>query len=914
MAVKNEAKIRFSAETKDFDKGLKDANSTLATLRNELKVNEAQMKANGTTVDGLRDKQKNLTAQMDAAQDKTKALSDKLAVAVEVFGENSTEANKLRNQLANAQVAESKLQTAINNCNAELERQVQADTEAESATGKLSAEIADQEEELQRLKRAYADYVAGGEKSSREAKALAREIDTLSGDLKENKDAMERAESAADKLDNTVEEVAESAEDAGDGFTVFKGVLADLVSSGIQSTISGLGDLASSFLDLSESTMETRTAFAKLEASFDQAGHEFDYAIDTIYSLQGVLGDTDRAVEASNFLAKVSKDEEDLAENTRILTGVFALYGDSIPTEGLAEGISATAEMSSVQGVLADALEWQGINLDDFNEQLGKMATSEERAAFVQQTLSDIYGEAADAYRENNADLIEANESQLRYNDSLAQLGEKAQPITTGLQNGWSQVLMAVNDLVDGVDFGAIGESIEGAFRWFAHEGIPAIVQGIQDFIGWLGEAKVWISEHSGLLIGIGAAIGVVTAAIALQNTVTAIKAAMDAAQVTTIWGLVAAHWAQATAAMAALAPYILIVAAIAAVIAIIVLCIMYWDEIVAAVSNAWEMIKATLAVWGEWINTNVIQPILGFFTGLWQGISDAFTAAWEWIKSTPIFEWFSELFTSIWETISSTISVIVGLFSGAWEIIQAVWGVVSGWFNDNIIQPISGFFSGLWSGVSSAASNAWNVLKSGAQSAWNGIKSIFSSVASFFGNIFGKAWEAVKGVFSTGGKIFSGITEGITAAFKTVVNAIISGINKVVAIPFNAINGFLDVLRNLSFLGIAPFQWIGSISVPQIPLLAEGGILTQPTLNIAGEAGPEAIIPIDKLQSFISSAIDKTMQTVNINALVAAVEDLANRSIELNINGRQFAVATAADTDTVSGNRLALSKRGLAL
>lgn len=851
MATKNEAKIRFSAETKDFDAGIKSANSTLNSLRNELKVNEAQMKANGTTIEGLRDKQQNLAAQMDAAQDKTKALSDKLAVAVDVFGENSIEANKLRNQLANAQVAEAKLQTAINNCNAELERQEQAAKEAESATGKLSDEIADQEDELQRLKRAYADYVASGEESSREAKNLAREIDKLSGDLKENKFALERAESAADELDNTIEDAGESAKEAADdGFTVFKGALADLVSSGIQSAISGIGNLASSFLELSESTQEHRTAMAGLGASFDQAGHEYDYAIDTLYDLQGVLGDTDRAVEASNFLAKVSEDEQDLAENTRILTGVFALYGESIPTEGLAEGIAATAEMGSVQGVLADALEWQGVNLEDFNKHLEKMSTAEERAAFVQETLSGIYGETADAYRENNADMIEANEAQLRYNDALAELGNKSQPITTGLKNGWSQVLMSVRNLADNVDFAAIGASIEGAFTWFAQEGIPAIVQGVKDFITWLGEAKAWITEYSGLLIGIGAAIGVVTTAIALQNTVTAIKAAMDAAQVTTIWGLVAAHWAQATAAMAALAPYILIVAAIAAVIAIIVLCIKYWDEIVVAVGKAWEAIKATLAVWGEWINTNVIQPISKFFSGLWGGITSSCSAAWEWIRSTT---------SNIWNGIKTTISNV-------------------------------------WTGIKSGVSNAINGVKNTVSNVFNGIKSTAVSV-----------WNSIK----------TAITDPINAARDAVKNAI------------DKIKGFFNFSWSLPKLKMPHFSVSGKfslnpLSVPKfnISWYKDGGIMMNPTifgmngnkLMAGGEAGPEAILPIDRLQGYISSAIDRTMQTNNLQALVNAVEDLASRAIELNINGRQFAVATAADTDTVSGNRYALTKRGLAL
>ena len=914
MAAKNEAKIRFSAETKDFDKGVKDANKELAGLRSELKLQEAQMKANGTSVEGLQEKKRNLTEQMEAAQKKTKALSDKLAVAVEVYGENSDEAARLRNQLLQAQTQEVNLGRALDNCNAEIKRQEEASKRANSESGKLSDTIDDQEKELEELKEAYVDAVLEFGEGSREAKELARKIKDLSGDLSENQEKMDRAKKKADKLDESMEEAGESAEEAGDGFTVFKGVLADLISSGIQSAISGIGSLVSAFLDLSESTMETRVAMAKLEASFDQAGHEYDYAIDTIYELQGVLGDTDRAVEASNFLAKVSKDEQDLAENTRILTGVFALYGESIPTEGLAEGIAATAEMSSVQGVLADALEWQGINLDEFNAQLEGMATAEERAAFVQETLTGLYGEAADAYRENNAGMIEANEAQLRYNNALAELGEKSEPITTGLKNGWASVFMAVRNLADGVDFAAIGKTIEGAFKWFAQEGIPAIVQGVKDFIGWLKEAKTWVEEHSALMIGIATAIGVVTTAMTLQNAVKAVKLAMDKAEVTTIWGLVAAHWAQATAAMAALAPYILIVAAIAAVIAIIILCVKYWDEIVAAVKLAIQKVKEVLATVGEWIYTNVIQPVMEFFTGLWQGISDAFTAAWEWIKSTPIFQFYSQLFTSIRETISSVISVVVELFKGAWEIIKAVWGIVAGWFNTNIVQPISKFFSGLWSGVTNAASKAWSALKDGASKAWSGIKSVFSSVASFFGDIFGKAWGKVKDIFSKGGKIFSGIKEGIESAFKKIVNVLISGINKVVSIPFNRINSLLSKIRNASFLGISPFKGLGSISVPQIPLLAEGGILTQPTLNIAGEAGPEAIIPIDKLQSYIGAAIDRTMQNVNIGALVNAVEELASRPIELSINGRQFAVATAGDVDSVSGSRLALSKRGLAL
>lgn len=80
------------------------------------------------------------------------------------------------------------------------------------------------------------------------------------------------------------------------------------------------------------------------------------------------------------------------------------------------------------------------------------------------------------------------------------------------------------------------------------------------------------------------------------------------------------------------------------------------------------------------------------------------------------------------------------------------------------------------------------------------------------------------------------------------------------------------------------------------------------------GEAGPEAILPIDRLEGYIENAIDKSMQVVNLGVLADKIEDLANRPIALNINGRQFALATASDGDTVNGLRTSFRGRGLVL
>ena len=116
-----------------------------------------------------------------------------------------------------------------------------------------------------------------------------------------------------------------------------------------------------------------------------------------------------------------------------------------------------------------------------------------------------------------------------------------------------------------------------------------------------------------------------------------------------------------------------------------------------------------------------------------------------------------------------------------------------------------------------------------------------------WFKGKFSDAWTAVKNVFSTGGDVFDGIKDGILNGLKAVVNAIIKGINKVIKIPFDGINSALKSIKKVSILGLKPFDWISTISVPQIPLLAEGTVVNKPTLGIFGEAGTEAVIPLKR-------------------------------------------------------------------
>ena len=307
---------------------------------------------------------------------------------------------------------------------------------------------------------------------------------------------------------------------------------------------------------------------------------------------------------------------------------------------------------------------------------------------------------------------------------------------------------------------------------------------------------------------------------------------------------------------------------------------------IVSPVSGAFKLIYDNCDGFREFID-NLVQVVGGFFADLWSGISTGASAAWEAIKEffAPATEWFGKLFTSIKDTLSSVITVIIGLAKGCWAIIARVYEIVADWFNKNIIQPVSKFFSDMWDKISNGAKAAWALisgafqtaatwfnntiitpiatffegmwdkLKNGASAAWDSIRSVFTPVVDWFKDKFSKAWEAVKNVFSIGGKIFDGIKDGIVSAFKTVVNAIIRGINKIISMPFNSINKMLNKIRDVEVLGIQPFSGLWSkdpLSIPQIPELAQGGVLKRGQVGLLEGDGAEAVVPLEKNTGWI--------------------------------------------------------------
>lgn len=233
----------------------------------------------------------------------------------------------------------------------------------------------------------------------------------------------------------------------------------------------------------------------------------------------------------------------------------------------------------------------------------------------------------------------------------------------------------------------------------------------------------------------------------------------------------------------------------------------------------------------GNWLTNHIIQPVknlLGIHSpstvfadigkyiieGLKNGILEGFKIAKQYIVDT--------------------INQLIGLFNSAWTGIKNV-------FN---LSGIGSFF----------------------KSVLDTIKGVFSNVAIWFESIFGKAWEGVKNVFSKGGKVFSGIVDGIAETFKGIVNLLIDGINKVVAFPFEKINKMLNSIRSTDILGVKPFKNLWSnnpISVPAIPHLATGAVIppNREFLAVLGDQkhGQNIEAPASLIKKMAKEAIEES-------------------------------------------------------
>lgn len=227
--------------------------------------------------------------------------------------------------------------------------------------------------------------------------------------------------------------------------------------------------------DIEKSTEEVRVAMGKLNTAFEAAGMSTEAAATAYNEFYKILGDTDTATEASQLLAQLAENEQDLTKWTQIAAGVNGTFGDSLPIEALIESANETAKVGQVTGNLADALNWVGISEDEFNAKLAAASSESERNQLIMETLSGTYDEASKAFYKNNDALVKSRENQVKLDNALAKVGKSVATVKTNIMTGF---VPSLSKMADGLALIVSGDN----------SGLGALNQGISEFIDNLSE------------------------------------------------------------------------------------------------------------------------------------------------------------------------------------------------------------------------------------------------------------------------------------------------------------------------------------------------------------------------------------------------------------------------------------------
>lgn len=447
--------------------------------------------------------------------------------------------------------------------------------------------------------------------------------------------------------------------------------LGDFAKKGVKAAGAAAAGLTAAFIALDGATEEYRVAQGKLNAGFQAAGFSADVARKSYRNFYAILGDTDTATEASQLLANMAKNEEEVTKWTRIAAGVHGTFGDSLPIEGLVESANETARTGQITGVFADAINWAtkegekfGVTLkadteankkwneavksaasaeDFFNLALQNCSDESARQKLIVDTLSKTYDKAADSYYANNQQVINARRNHATLDEMLAKVGDTSAKvknqlwvlagaaedgsIRSGSALDWvQQKTEAFGTWVEGLDLSALKQQFDENFA-----------QGLQK----AGNAMDWCREHAdGLKTGVkllAVAFGLVKLAQFNQSVAGGASALLGMGKtVLTMTGVLGGQTAATGAATAAQTglnaamsanPIGAVILLVEGAIAVGVLLYKNWDTVKAKAGEVWNSIKTA-------------------FGGIRDSITGAFSAAKE--KVAGFFSWLDRKIESV--------------------------------------------------------------------------------------------------------------------------------------------------------------------------------------------------------------------------------------------------------------------------
>lgn len=796
------------------------------------------------------------------------------------------------------------------------------DTGGEAET--LRSTISKQEDTLQQLKQRYVDVATEQGETSDEARELARQIQDLSSELHENKTKLSDAEYAADKLDNSLEEVESSAKKADDGFTMFKATLANLAADAIMRAVDGIKNLAGNVIELGQNFTSTMSEVSAISGA---TGEDFEkleacareYGATTVFSASN-------AAEALKYMSLAGWDAD---QSTSALGGVLNLAAASGMELGAASDmvtdyLSAFAMEAGDAAYFADLLSYAQSHSNTTAEALGEAykncaANLNAAGQDVETVTSLLEGMANQGYKGSEAGTAMAaimRDITNGMKDGAIKIGETSVAVMDAQGNfrDLTDILTEVEAATNGMGDAERAVALSSTFtadstkglNLILNEGMDKIAGYEEELRGASGSAEEMANIMNDNLSGDVAAMNSAFEELGLK-IYDALESKLRAGvQFITNGVIPAIEWLGGHIPEVTIA-----VSGLGAVIAA-----MNWGTIsskIAMVKGA--LVKLAAALGGVSLPAiaiiAVITAVALAFTNLWKNneeFRNKITAIWDGIKAKFDefgqgivdrlnalgfeFEDITEVMKAVWDGFCEVLAPIFeGVFQQISNILSEALDILTGLF-DIFAGIFTGDWDMVWQGVQEVFGAVWDFVVATFENWISTFTSLADTVLGWFGTDWETVWTNVKTFFSDTwnaiSSFFSGILTGIKTFFTDTWNAIVSFFSGILSGIYSSVTGTMteihDTFTNIwdSITGFLSGAWetiknivtVGIMAVKEI-ISAAFQIITLP-FRFIWENCKDTVLSIwETIKSVIGEKIDAVKE--KITTVTTAISNVAS-------------------------------------
>lgn len=788
----------------------------------------------------------------------------------------------------------------------------------------LRSTISKQEDTLQQLKQRYVDVATEQGETSDEARELARQIQDLSSELHENKTKLSDAEYAADKLDNSLEEVESSAKKADDGFTMFKATLANLAADAIMRAVDGIKNLAGNVIELGQNFTSTMSEVSAISGA---TGEDFEkleacareYGATTVFSASN-------AAEALKYMSLAGWDAD---QSTSALGGVLNLAAASGMELGAASDmvtdyLSAFAMEAGDAAYFADLLSYAQSHSNTTAEALGEAykncaANLNAAGQDVETVTSLLEGMANQGYKGSEAGTAMAaimRDITNGMKDGAIKIGETSVAVMDAQGNfrDLTDILTEVEAATNGMGDAERAVALSSTFtadstkglNLILNEGVDKIAGYEEELRGASGSAEEMANIMNDNLSGDVAAMNSAFEELGLKIYDVLESKLRAGVQFITNGVIPAIEWLGGHIPEVTIA-----VSGLGAVIAA-----MNWGTIsskIAMVKGA--LVKLAAALGGVSLPAiaiiAVITAVALAFTNLWKNneeFRNKITAIWDGIKAKFDefgqgivdrlnalgfeFEDITEVMKAVWDGFCEVLAPIFeGVFQQISNILSEALDILTGLF-DIFAGIFTGDWDMVWQGVQEVFGAVWDFVVATFENWISTFTSLADTVLGWFGTDWETVWTNVKTFFSDTwnaiSSFFSGILTGIKTFFTDTWNAIVSFFSGILSGIYSSVTGTMteihDTFTNIwdSITGFLSGAWetiknivtVGIMAVKEI-ISAAFQIITLP-FRFIWENCKDTVLSIwETIKSVIGEKIDAVKE--KITTVTTAISNVAS-------------------------------------